>query len=106
VKRCIATYLSIPVEQQRLLYQHKRLQDRMTLEECGLGNNATIQLVSNRFNFVARAEGAFQFREPEPMDFNNLVLPDAPWIRVAQNNAPEFPPANPHLAASQANKLE
>lgn len=99
VKRAIAKNFFIPVEQQRLLFQHKRLQDRMTLEECGLRNNATIQLVSNRVNLVARAEGAFPFREPDSMNFINLVLPDAPWMPVGQSTAPEFQPANLHISA-------
>lgn len=48
LKRIIALLYRVPVEDQRLLYKTKRLQDDFTLVDYEIGNNATIHLVFNR----------------------------------------------------------
>ena len=45
VKEMIKERAEIPVDQQRLIFNHKQLEDHQTLEQCGVEDGATINLV-------------------------------------------------------------
>jgi hypothetical protein len=45
IKTQLANRLCIPIHAQRLLWEGKQLHDRDSMEECGVGNNSTMQLM-------------------------------------------------------------
>lgn len=95
VKRLISALFSIPVDQQRLLFKQKRLADDKTLEDCEIGNNATIQLVPNRVFPATR----------EPLTRIESNVPDLSRLQISEVQPFVFSaPLNPHRAISPSSK--
>lgn len=45
IKECVCSQENVPVEQQRLIYEGKQLEDNMSLKDYGITSNSTIHLV-------------------------------------------------------------
>ncbi|MCE5316199.1 MAG: hypothetical protein LLG04_02395 [Parachlamydia sp.] len=99
LKRIIAQRFAIPVDQQRLLYKTKPLQDRATLEDCGIGNNAIVQLLLNHHfprPAVEPQRAPFSFDPPSAMlhdvlPIDQVAAPEHQVVDFSMSNATNAP---------------
>eukprot|EP00829_Urostomides_striatus_P012214 TRINITY_DN3171_c0_g1_i2.p2 TRINITY_DN3171_c0_g1~~TRINITY_DN3171_c0_g1_i2.p2 ORF type:complete len:112 (+),score=53.20 TRINITY_DN3171_c0_g1_i2:48-338(+) len=66
----IQDHEGIPPDQQRLIFQGKQLEEKSTMEECGLSSGDKIIL-------ILRLRGCLLYTSPSPRDLSTSRMPSS-----------------------------